>query len=115
MVDVVSLYSHFPHGLWCQEGSDSSDNGPVEASQNDSVSHIERPVDKDHIDRCTVAFDDLDLEHRALKIFLFLKLVLKIGLTQVSNESDQIGQAFSRNCRSRYQANVRLGVLVLPV
>jgi hypothetical protein len=41
--------------------------------------------------------------------------VLKVGLTQVSNESDQIGQAFSRNCRSRYQANVRLGVLVLPI
>ena len=80
MMEILSFDSHFLHWIWGQKGSDLGDDRPVETLQHDCVLDFQETVHKEHIDRGSKTFDDLHLEHRALKLVFLLELLGDSGL-----------------------------------
>ena len=53
-----------------------------------------------------MTFDDFDLKYRALKLFLFLQLMLKVGLAQIGNESNEIWETLTGDGTGGHQADI---------
>ena len=89
MVLVLTLHSHLLHRIWGQQGSNIGLDWTIETRDNDRVTDLEDTVDQHHIDRCTVTFDNFNLENCALE-YVFLSELLSFRclshLTQLVNE-----------------------------
>ena len=61
-----------------------SNDGTVEPLKNNSVVYLKKTIDQDNINGGTQAFNLLNFQNRAVKLFFFIELIWDFGLAHVT-------------------------------
>lgn len=113
--NITNFDTKFAKRLRRQQCTNLCDDGSVQPTNHDFVSFSQDTIRQDDIDSRSQAFDDLDLEHRALELREVHQAVTHALLREVNEQHDHVGNTFASDSRCGHEGDVAGEALVVVV
>ena len=117
MMQVITFDAHFLHGVRGKQRANLRNNRSIHARNDNCIADLQGTVDQHDIDSCSMAFNNLDLDNRALEFIFLLKLLsdFLLGLAHVAELEHKIRKTFAGDGRCRNEAKRVFRRSILPI